>query len=184
MPSQQHTELTRRALTWLSNISTQKGIRCAPEVTLGQGYVADGAAILNLQFQWDCKFFITPYHKLRKENGYIDVDDFTFIIESKASRSDLQKTFCNNGHFGDRMKPRANFHFIVTSKGIVPDGFYSDFWGILEESGRGLRLKKLPTFCPQSFDHLHEFAYRILRYSDERKFMVMDLRETIEHETI
>lgn len=184
MPSEKHSELIRRSLVWLSNIATQKGIRSAPECTLGDGYVADGAAILNLQFQWDCKFFITPYYKLRKEKNYIETDDFTFVIEAKVSKSDFSKTFIHNGHAGDRMKPRGNFHFIVVSKGLADHvaSCYTDFWGILEESRNGLRLVKLPAYCPQSFDHLHEFAYRILRYSDPRKFMLIDLREVPENE--
>lgn len=178
MPSSQHTELTRRALVWLSNIATQKGIRGCPEITLFEGYVADGGAILNLQHQWQCKF-MTNDQRLKRE---IDCDDYTFIIESKAFRSDFQKTFIKNGHgVGSRMIPRANFHFVVTAKGVVQlPSEVPDFWGHLEESRSGLRLVKVPSYCPHALEKIHEFGYRILRYADSRKYMIIDLKEFAE----
>lgn len=89
---------------WLSNISTQKGIRGCPEITLREGYVADAGAILNLQMKWDHKFFKGNYYSfLKNTNGWLDTDDFTFVIESKASKSDYDKTFKHNKHLGDRM---------------------------------------------------------------------------------
>lgn len=174
MPSPLHTELIRRALCWLSNIATQKGIRGCPEIILSEGYVADGGAIMNLQWKWQCKF-MTDEQRLKRE---IDCDDYTFVIESKASRSDFQKTFVHGKHLGDRLTPKANFHFIVTAKNVV--NFPSEipsFWGHLEESRNGLRLIRAPQYCPQPISSIHEFAYRILRYADVRKYMIMGLKE-------
>lgn len=167
MPSEAHTELIRRSLIWLSNIATGKGIRACPEMTLGEGYIADGGAILNLQFRWAWEFFerqIPPYN-----------DDFTFVLEAKVSKGDFNKTFVHGNHVGDRMKPIANFHFVVMAKGLQCEA--PDFWGCLEESRNGLRLVKLPRFCPEPSMSLHEFAYRILRFSDVRKYMILDLKE-------
>lgn len=177
MPSQLHTELIRRSLCWLSNISTGKGIRACPEFILSEGYVADAGAIMNLQLKWACKF-MTEDQRLRRE---INHDDYTFIIESKAFRSDFQKTFVHGNHIGDRLIPKANFHFVVTAKDVVkfPSEIPS-FWGHLEESRNGLRLVKLPTYCPQPIESIYEFGYRILRYSDPRKYIIIDLKETFE----
>src|SRR5688500_7453843 len=101
MPSEMHSELIRRALVWLSNIATQKGMRSCPELTLAEGYVADAGAIMNLQMTWDRKFFNGKYfNSLCSENSWPSVDDFTFVVEAKASRSDFMKTFIKNGHRG------------------------------------------------------------------------------------
>lgn len=166
MPSEAHTELIRRSLIWLSNIATGKGIRACPEITLGDGYVADGGAILNLQRKWGWKFF--------ERQVPTETDDFTFVMEAKVSKGDFNKTFVHGNHGGDRMKPIANFHFVVRSKGLQCEA--PDFWGCLEESRNGLKLVKMPLYCPEPSISLYEFGYRILRYSDVRKFMMIDLR--------
>lgn len=171
-----HSELIRRSIIWLSNIATQKGIRSCPELTLGEGYVADAGAIMNLQWGWTKKFGC---------NWSDEGDDFTFVMEAKVSRSDFRKTFIKDDHLGSRLKPIANFHFLVVAKGVLPthlsdeiaiDGVPS-FWGVLEESRNGLRLIKIPTYCQSPSMSLHEFGYRILRYSSFNKFAMLDLRE-------
>lgn len=176
-----HSELIRRSLIWLSNIATGKGIRGCPEITLCEGYVADAGAIMNLQRAWGNRFF-------KNTEPSIVSDDFTFIVEAKASRSDYMKTFKHGKHFGDRMQPMANFHFIVVASGVLPSYLSYDvakeeipsFWGCLEESRNGLRLIKVPEYCHNPSISLHEFGYRILRYADPRKYMIIDLKEEIQ----
>jgi hypothetical protein len=178
MPSELHNDLIRRALVWLSYRATQRGIRCCSEVILGDGYVADGAAVLGLQFGY-LTDFIKGYHDLRVANGWPDTDDFSFVIESKVSKSDFDKTFKHKQHGGDRMKPRANFHFIVTTEKVreAVQSYHTDFWGIMVESRTGVRIVKMPVFCPHPIEHLHEFAYRILRYTKHGKYSDWDMRQ-------
>lgn len=145
--------LGHKALKWIENKATGKGPRSCVECTLGEGYVADGASITALQ------------NGYQKDFGVTDYEDYSFIFESKVSRSDFMHTFKHRQHAGDRLIPRANFHFIVTTKGIVTLDEIPEFWGWLVESGHGLRMEKMATLCPQSKEHLYEFAYRILRHT-------------------
>jgi hypothetical protein len=174
-PSPKHIELTKRSLIWLDTIVTQRGLRGTVELTLGNGYVADAGAVAGLQYKWS--------QKLLNGATHTKTDDFSFIFETKVSRADFNNTFRHCNHIGDRLKPRANFHFIVTAKCVLPTHLDDElanqdvpsFWGFLEESNRGLRVVKLPTYCPHSLEHLHEFAYRVLRYSKTGKFNGWDL---------
>lgn len=183
MPSNKHKDLIIRALVWLGNISTQRGIRGCEEVTLGEGYVADAVAICGLQSKWDRNLFKTYYNKARVEHGWIETDDFSFIVEAKSSYSDFRKTFFHDQHTGSRLKPRGNFHFVVVAKGVLPTHLSNkiageevpSFWGILEESRNGVRCIKLPEFIPQPIESLHEIAYRLLRYTKHGKYTVFDL---------
>lgn len=192
MPSEKHTDLIRRSLIWLSNIATARGIRGCAEVPLSEGYVADAVAIAGLQAQWDRKFFGGIYYsKLAQGNDWPLVDDFSFVFEAKASRSDFNKTFVRGEHFGDRMVPRANFHFVVAAKCILPTELSDDiasgcvpgFWGFLEESGTGLRLVKLPEFITQPVTNLHEIGYRILRFTKHGKYSDHDLRQQLQKQS-
>lgn len=175
MPSKTHTEMIRRSLLWLSNQATGKGIRSAPEITLGEGYVADAGAILRPQYAVECKLFNGPFKEHEQDHLY----DFSFVVEAKVSRSDFRNTFVSGHHFGDRLTPRGNFHFIVAAKGVCSIEEVPTFWGLLEESGKGLAVKKWPVYCHQSKEHLYEFAYRILRFGKVGKFMVMNLHENV-----
>lgn len=167
-----------RAMIWLSNISTGRGIRGCEEVILGEGYVADGVVICGLQYKWDRKLFDGKgYFTLKNQNGWVETDDFSFVIESKVSRSDFRNTFVNPGnHGGDRLIPKGNFHFLVVGKGVIQNtDEVPEMWGVLQESRNGLRLLRTPKFIPQPINNLHEMAYRILRYTKLGKYSIFEL---------
>jgi hypothetical protein len=151
------------ALIWLEKYATQRGIRGCEEVIIRPGYVADAAAICGLQYQ---------YHKKwvgdRKPNDFSD--DFTFIFETKVSRSDFLKTFINDNHIGSRLQPISNFHYVVTTKKIVAEQEIPAFWGLIEEYGRGLRIVKEAVYSPTTKQQLHEFGYTLLRSGHSSKF--------------
>jgi hypothetical protein len=111
MPSDKHIELSHKALVWLEDKATARGSRSCVELQLGEGYVADAGAICGLQYKWCRRFYLEP-----KEG---DSDDYSFIFETKVSKSDFDNTFKRKTHKGDRLQPRANFHFVVTTKGEV-----------------------------------------------------------------
>jgi len=163
MPSEKHIVLSRMALVWLENKATQRGIRGCEEVILGNGYVCDSAAICGLQMAWEKQF--VGVDRLNDA-----ADDYSFVFETKVSRSDFLKTFAKNGHIGDRLIQKANFHFVVAAKKIVSADEVPDFWGLLEESRGGLKLVKLPKYLIRTKEQLHEFGYILLRSGHSRKF--------------
>ena len=156
--SRLHTELAQRALVWLECRATGRGIRGCDEVIIGDGYVADAAAICGLQLAHE-KTFIGKHRDLAMSEL---APDYIFIFESKVSRSDFIKTFKNNGHLGDRLSPVGNFHFVVAPKGMVKHDEVPTFWGLLEQSGVGLRIVKMPSYVPTTTDVLKTIGYQIL----------------------
>lgn len=166
--SELHCELAERALVWLSTKATRRGIRGSVEVIIAEGYVPDSAAISGLQIQYEKQFKNCE----RQRGNSEECDDYIFIFESKVSRGDFFNTFKHGNHIGDRLKPIGDFHFVVTPKGLVKPEEVPTFWGLLEKSGSGLRLSKLPEYTPASRQQLHEVAYNILRCTHETKFNI------------
>lgn len=167
MKSDKHIELTRKALVWLKVKATARGVRGCEEVILDEGYVADGAAICGLQIQHGKKF-VGDFYRERWSSE--TSNDYSWVFETKVSRSDFRNTFVNNGHIGNRLIPIANFHFIVTPRAMLTVDDVPTFWGLLEESGAGLSIKKMPEFNPTEDRELFKFAYKVLRYGHARKF--------------
>jgi hypothetical protein len=165
-----HIELARKALIWLESRATQRGIRGCEEVIIGEGYIADAVAISGLTFSQN-KIFCGKGNVERNYNSKV-ADDYSFIFESKVSRSDFQTTFGRGYESGNRRIREANFHFVVTPKGLVKPEEVPEFWGLLEKSGAGLSIKKMAQFI--EFDSpdecLHGIAYSILRASRYGKF--------------
>lgn len=151
------------SLIWLEKYATNRGIRGCEEVIMRPGYVADAAAICGLQYQ-HYKNWIGD----RKPNDFSD--DFTWIFETKVSRSDFLKTFINDKHLGSRLSPVCNFHYIVASKKIIAKEEVPEFWGLIEEYGRGLRIVKEAIYVPTTKEQLHEFGYTLLRSGHSAKF--------------
>lgn len=147
-PSQLHTDLTKNAVLWLRNMAKPLAFNACPEIKLCDGYVADACVCMHLKSDWGLS---------GKRNS-----EYTFIIESKATFKDFNKTFKNGKHLGDRLIPKANFHFIVIANGIIPDTkLIPSFWGALEYYGNGLRMIKMPSFCAHSEEYMYQFAYQI-----------------------
>lgn len=155
--SEKHIELQRMCLIWLEGLATQRGIRGCEEVIIDSGYVADAAAISGLQ-----------YGNKKKFQADQSIEDFTFVFETKVSRSDYLCTFKKAD--GNRHTAKANFHFVVAAKGVVSPDEVPEMWGLLVESGRGLGLRKPPKYIHHSPERLHEFAYKLLRSGHNNKF--------------
>lgn len=163
--SELHCELAERALVWLDGRATQRGIRGCVEVILKEGYVADSVAMCGLQYSQQ-KLFVGT-----KRVGN-ETDDYVFVFESKVSRGDFFNTFKHNNHIGNRLDPVGNFHFVVTPKGMVKPEEVPGFWGLLERSGQGLKVSKMPEFIPTTKEQLYETAYLILRSVHESKYNI------------
>lgn len=141
-----HEELGYRSLIWLSNRATQMGMRGNTEIYLRRGYAVDAVALHHFQYRYDLR-----YGSLDKvPNTYIS------LFEIKCSHGDFVSTFIKDNHFGSRLEPFGNFHWIVTPKGLLKKEEIPEFWGLLEASGRGLREIKSPLFIyPKNFKKNH-----------------------------
>lgn len=161
MKSDLHCELQQKALTWLEGRATARGIRGSEEVCIAPGYVADAVAISGLGVKSEKLFVGTCDRRMGDKFS----DDFAWVFESKVSRGDFFGTFKegSNKHGGNRLEPIANFHMIVVPKNLITADEVPAFWGLLEKSGGGLALKKLPQYIDLSLESLHRVAYCILR---------------------
>lgn len=171
MPSDKHIQLARKCLIWLGSRATMRGVRGTEEVKIIEGYKPDAVAICSLIHSEEKKFL--------KDNDTGNSNfnwcefggkEFVWIFECKVSNSDFANTFKRGKHVGDRLKPLGNFHFVVTPKGMVNPNDVPSFWGLIEESGGGLSIKKMPTYKEISLEQLHTIAYKILWSSKIGKF--------------
>ena len=173
--SRLHRELSEKALIWIGTKATQRGINGNVEVGLREGYVIDALALCRCYNSFEMELFCkTQGERIRWIDRYnstgmkdkvdlVAYPDYIFAFETKVSRADFYNTFKNNKHGGDRMKPIGNFHFIVTPKGMLELDEVPLFWGLLEKSGGGLSLKKMPEFCHQYIGWIYEIGYKLLR---------------------
>ncbi len=177
MPSDEHNDLLYRAITWLSNRVTGKGIRAATEVCLEESYVADVVALCSFQGRFFDKYLIEnklkPMRSEWQKNDSTEkmervfVGDgvenyFACVFECKASRSDFLKTFGKSDAHINRMSPVGSFHWIVTTKKLVAIEEVPEFWGLLEASGAGLSEKKRPKLYQLGNDRMNKIAHDII----------------------
>lgn len=166
--SELHIELSRRALVWLATRATNSGIRGAEEIAIKEGYIADAVALSRLKLFYEEKLINgTPV--------IIPTPDYAFVFESKVSRSDFLATFKHDKHAGSRLSPAAHFHFIVTPPKLLSITEIPSFWGLLEQYGSGITLKKLPTFHNLPNNELYEIAYTLLRSTRWSKYTLQSL---------
>ena len=170
MPSAEHNDLAKRALKWVNNRASAKGIRSGPEVIIDENYVVDAAALCRFAHRFE-KYYDIPYLGLpsqytSEEAYYQDRDkicDHLSVFEVKVSRNDFLKTFKhgNNGHI-NRHSPVGSFHWCVTPRGLIDPDELPDFWGLLVAYGNGLREIKKPTFNQIQLDLVNSIAYTLL----------------------
>ena len=149
-----HEELSHRALTWITNMATGRGFRGDVEIPINKGYIADAAG--QLSFQW--RFY--------KRYGIAFGELLSCIFESKVSRPDFFRTFDGKSN---RHSPIASLHWVVTPKELVSIEEVPDFWGLLEDSGNGLREIKKPIFQIASLAQHDALASAILWYGPRRR---------------
>lgn len=130
-----HAELADRALVWLSNKVTGRGMRSVLEFMVTDGYVADAFALCSLQWR-----FYDRYSKLSEYNY------FSYIFEAKATRSDFISTFNESEKHKNRKEPYSNFHYCVTPRNLIKTEELPPFWGLLEIRGLGLTETKPPHY--------------------------------------
>ena len=156
-----HNELSYRAIRWISNKSTQRGMHTGIEIAIADNYVVDAIAIGDIQNRFCREYNVHSYYDKNAR-----IDDMVFIFESKVSISDFNHTFKeNNNSHDNRLKPVANFHWIVAPKGLLKIEFIPSFWGLLEGSGAGLKEIKKPQFQPiENINEVYRLSYYVNRY--------------------
>lgn len=170
--SLEHQDLCKRCLVWLANRVTQRGLHGRNELQLADGYVVDAIAMASLQSRFYEQFLrLRPiYGTAGKPLSVADQkrldtwpkNEFVFIFEAKASRSDFLSTFGSGAKHENRMTPVGNFHYVVARKGVCEVDEIPEFWGLLMASGVGLRILKHPKYLQCSTATLHSIAYLIL----------------------
>ncbi len=137
-PSKKHIQLSDLTLRWLSARSTGKGIRWAREVRLGEEYVADAVALGRMQRRYE-KCLLPKFDSISEQQEWWSNYRYgwVFVFEVKVSRSDLLSTF--NGD-GPRYDPAGHLHYCVTPPDLVEPEELPQWWGLIEQSGLGLRV--------------------------------------------
>ena len=106
---------------------------------------------------------ISKIDKLENEFG-VPENRFMFIFETKVSLPDYKNTFELDNHTVSKLKSFANFHFLVVPKNFIKENLITEpqMYGILEESGKGLKLVKSPPyFCMEELN-FYKNAYNML----------------------
>jgi hypothetical protein len=162
MPSKQHIDLQHRAVAWLRSRATGRGLQSGMEISLRPGYVADVVAMLTFQYR-----FADRYHQLSMRPGSTVCqlqEESVCIFECKASRADFLSSFGPNPkQHVNRHEKAGVLHWVVASRGVVcaEDFLGLGFWGLLEESGRGLCEYKAPEPSSMTRAEINEVAYEL-----------------------
>lgn len=152
-----HQELAARALVWLAARASFSGCRGTTEFKVADGYSADafGLAMHQIGFWQDMR--------MREGQAIVPQQIASHIFEVKVSRADFLSTFKSpEGKHANRHRPVANLHYCVTPKGLVLAIELPPFWGLLEASGRGLKVARHPLFEAQPEAVNHGFGYDLL----------------------
>ncbi len=186
-PTNEHEELKARAFTWLSSRATGRGMRAAPEVRLGEKYVADGVAIANLQKRYKDSF-LPEWNESKvtsEPRPNPPIPPYSFLFECKRDMKDYLSTFgegLDTTHANARMDPVANFHFVVVSKevdNVLNENDRPQGWGWLVEKGPGLSLEWRPSWNGHGYVDWDTLTWRVLwgMESTSMKNLVRTLRK-------
>jgi len=148
----EHIELSKRALVWISNKATRKGIRGAREVAIPGFYVADALCLCSLQYRFFESY--TSYAEYK-------VNYFACVFQAKVSRSDYLKDFNKNKDLKTTETP-CSLHWVVTTKSLVNISELPENWGLLEECGAGLSERKKPNLNKIPICSFEKIAEQIL----------------------
>ena len=165
-PGNHHLELQKRSLAWLGGRITSKGFRGYQELRVGDGYVADAVCLGNLQLRYDLQYWDNHHNDPMRSHRHCERHyEQVFVFEAKATRADFLNTFGSPyGNHQNRFTPVGTHHWVVIAKGIAkPEEIERlGFWGVLVESGNGLREIRAPYWCNIEKQRVLEIAHAIL----------------------
>jgi hypothetical protein len=182
-----HFDLTQRVQSWTSSRATGAGFNWATEVFLAPGYVADAVVIASLQNRYwlatgggghelapDPQAATEPTAQSDEEFSEFNItfpaprvgqhpipERLVIVFETKISRSDFLATFHQERN-GNRRSPIGNLHYLVIPPNLSCTDHLPEWWGILQQSRRGLREIRPATFNPIPDQDLYHAAFRVL----------------------
>ena len=162
-PSALHVELTKRTRRWMRRRATGAGVAWASEVYLGQGYVADAVLVGSLQHRFwleVTKSNIEEFRALGSRDRVIAPEKLVIVFEAKVSRSDFLATFSREN--GNRLAPAGNLHYLVASDNLTNFDCLPGWWGILQQSGNGLRQIRPSIYRDVAEQQLWHAGFRVL----------------------
>ncbi len=143
-------------------------MRCAYEVRLAEGYVADAVALGSFQMRYDERYWYN-HHKDSLINRICNQSErkgeSVFVFEAKATRADFLNTFGQRyGNHENRFTPVGTHHWVVVTQGIAkPEEIERlKFWGVLEQSAGGLKEIRSPYWCKIEWTDVLKIAHTIL----------------------
>lgn len=139
-------KLTAAAGVWLSNACARPAVT---ELHINGYGIADLGALLSLNG--------STAVRLR-----LPLDWHTCIVEVKSTRSDYR----SDDKFA--RTPVVNVQFLVTPRGLLQSG-EAPGWGILEQSGSGLRMRRKPEHHTTTADQQMDFLLSLITALHWRK---------------
>jgi len=158
MPSELHVALQNKALAWLANKVTGRGLRGGLEIPIAPGYIVDALAVCDFQYQFEQRY----YSELAAPPPSV------CVFEAKATLADFQSTFGEHaGSHQNRHVPVGTLHWIVVPRSANWRNSFDNrpkFWGILQERGSGLTELYRPLAMPISDAEYYSICASILWY--------------------
>lgn len=152
----------------MSQRATLSGQRWATEIQVDHGYVVDALVLASLQVRfWDQLF---DGDRARPK---MQPPKLVHIFETKISRGDFLAKF-HPKRDTERKKPKGNLHYVVAPQHLIDPIELPDFWGLLEQSGRGLREVKRPTLLDIPEIQLWNYSHQILWHGYGRRATIED----------
>ncbi len=127
----------------------------------------DGKNLQPVRNEW-----AEAYRELIKKYNLVE-NRFMFAFETKVNKSDFDNTFKYERHKPSKKQPFANFHFLVMPKKFddyVQLDLLPEWYGILEQAGSGLSIRKMPVYKTVGEIDFYMNAYNMLfRWSEEKQ---------------
>lgn len=185
-PSELHYNLTKRVRRWMRRRATGVGFDWATEVYLAEGYVADAVVISQLQHRFWLEVTRSNLQEFRALNRdrVVAPEKLVIVFETKVSRGDFLCTF-NNANEGNRRVPIGNLHYLIIPTDLRCDDHLPEWWGIVEQSGNGLREVRPAKYCKIEESQLWHAAFRVLLASHRlpRCFICQGLTDEWQYES-
>lgn len=148
-----HRELQHRAIRWLANRT-----RCSCYASVEVPYKG---------FQCDALAVTRPNERFRKAvSGGTWWHTMVVLFEAKATQADFMASFGPHTKSSLKHGSPGNYRFLVKPRKVkMSVGLLPDNWGVLEASGRGLRIVKQATYSKLEDAEAHiDALFAILHY--------------------
>lgn len=165
-----HDDLAAKAVKWIGNRATGRGLCGGNEILVTDSYIADALLIGSLQGRHFDHYNPRQNKRTRGLDRSLETnDDWIYIFESKVSRADFLNHF-NKNKPSNRTNPEGSLHWIVTPKNLVTVDEVPEFWGLFEARGNGLTERKRPILQGITDEQYLKITHNILWNSSIQKY--------------